>query len=237
VEELREALRETLDRFRTSHEADSRSRLEDEESLSLNEQQVLADLGARDEWYEQLLGLGESAFRLAQDLTGTSWEANYVLQDAVDPANPYHGIPKRGLELAAAEQFIDTLPRTISRAEEIIWAALDAHPSPKVSAYMRRLGRCYLAGLDAEVVILCRAVLDTALRDVLGDKDTGPSSFYDRIELLRKRGALSEGAIAASHQIRIRGNKAVHEEPAEGAIALETLRMTMLVVAELIEEE
>ena len=235
MEPLHQVLTRAVDQFKEERQRELSARLEKVDDLSIHERDVISELGPRENWYAELSALGASAFALAQDLSGDHWRSNYLMQDAVDPAEPFFGIPTRGFEIAAARQLIEALPRAQSRASAIVWSALDAQPSPRVRAYMRRLGRCYVFGFDAEVVILCRAILDVALRDVLGDEDSGPTNIYGRIELLRQREDLSPDLITAAHEIRLRGNRAVHEEPAAAGVAEDTIAKTMRVLAALFE--
>jgi hypothetical protein len=195
---LEEILKRAIDEFAEAHRTECLAKLDKIDDLSLHESYVLGELGSREQWYPELLRLGAAALALAQDLSGDDWESNYIMQDAVDPAEPFFGIPMRGLELAAVRQFVYALPVVRARATEIVWSALNAHPSLRVRAYMRRLGRCYIAGFDAEVVMLCRSILDTALRDVAGDGPAGPTNLYGRIELLRDREQLSSDLVAAA---------------------------------------
>lgn len=233
VAELSEALESVADRMVER----ARGRLRSATGLSENERYVLSTLGMPHEHTEALLDIGAQALRLAQDLSGTDWEETYVMQDALDPAEPYCGIPRDGLELEAARQAIRSLPEVVSRSQEVVWQALNEQPPPRVSAYMRRLGRCYVAGFDAEVVILCRAVLDSALMDQVDDTPSAPRSMYERINALRTAGVLSDAQAKIANEIRHRGNRAVHEEPAGERIASDTLSKTMALLMQLFEEE
>ena len=233
--DLRSTLQQRLAEFVEALDLEARGQLDRADDLSIHERDILSELGPEGNRHAELIRLGAAALQLAQNLNGADWRENYILQDAIDPADPYFGIPRRGLEVAAARQFVDGMAGVTSRAQEIVWLALNTQPSRRVTAYLSRLGRCYVAGFDAEVVILCRSVLDTALRDVVGDGCSGPTSMAGRIECLRERGDLSAECVSAAHQIRIRGNKAVHEEPADSTAALDTVRKTMMVLSELFD--
>ena len=208
-------LSEALESIAARTAAGAQDRLRSATGLSENERYVLSTLGMPHQQAEALLEIGGQALRLAQDLSGTDWEQTYVMQDALDPAEPYCGIPRDGLELEAARQAVRALPVVVSRTQQVVWQALNNHPSPIVSAYMRRLGRCYVAGFDPEVVILCRAVLDSALKELVDDTPSAPRTMDGRIKTLHAGGVLSASQVDIANQIRLRGNHAVHDEPAE----------------------
>lgn len=230
VEKLADALAAVEEDYRREAEL----RLKDVQDLSLNEREVLDDMGQPYEWPKKFLEVGRSAFALARNLNAVDFLPTYIVQDAVDPARPYRGVPELGLELEAARQVIASISGTVQRTQHVIWSTVHGDISPRVTEYLKRLGRCYVAGFFPEVVILCRAVLDTALRDVLGDMESDRLNMADRIKAAGRHGLLSPEALSAADAIRHRGNHAVHEEPADPGITNDTLEKTVLVLSELL---
>ena len=77
--------------------------------------------------------------------------------------------------------------------------------------------------------MLCRSVFENAMKENIG----GDKSMKKRIELARERGWLSERGREAACLIWDRGNEAVHEGAESTEVALETVRLTADVLAEL----
>lgn len=193
----------------------------------------LSEFGSPEECYEVLKGMGEDAFRLVKDLAGAGFEENYELQQAIETSPIYLGLPIVALQIRAAREFAEDLPSLAERASGIIELALEVRVSPAVSRYAGRLGRCYLAGFDSECVILCRSVLDAALKDVLTQEGVEGQNMKMRIDLAVERGLLDPTLKDEANCVRLRGDKAVHDEPGITKAARETLEMTLYLVHEL----
>ena len=235
--ELVAQLRDVVDYANNNIEDVARTRLAAVTEFSLNERETLDQLGEPHEWPRRLLELGPKAFLLAQDLSAPEWHSSYIVQDAVDPAEPFCGIPRLGLELTIANHLVSSLHHRVARTQEIVWEAVIAELSPRVAGYLGRLGRCYVAGFDAEVVILCRSVLDVALRDALGDGVDAKMSMAGREKEAISRGLLTDEGAAAVQEVRLRGNAAVHEEPASTEIVRSTIDSTIRVLEELFGDQ
>lgn len=76
-------------------------------------------------------------------------------------------------------------------------------------------------------------MLDVALRDALGDGIDAKMSMAAREREVVGRGLLSDEAAPALQEVRLRGNAAVHEEPASVEIVRETIDSTIRVLEEL----
>ncbi|MFL5385640.1 MAG: DUF4145 domain-containing protein [Longimicrobiaceae bacterium] len=104
-----------------------------------------------------------------------------------------------------------------------------AQPNPVVLGFLRRLSRCYVAGFLPEAVMLCRSVLENAVKERVGTKHT----MRERIATARQLGKLSSQASEAAMLIWTRGNAAVHEDSEATHDVTETIRLTTEVLSEL----
>ncbi|SRR6266545_543816 len=121
------------------------------------------------------------------------------------------------------------------RAERMIQLWL-LHPgSGLLREYLRLVYRCYTSGFDAEAIIVCRAVLERGVRDILDQKNAAaPDAMGKRIEYLRGRGWLSEDGARRARAVWARGNKVVHEDPNLISDAYDTIRDCIAVLDELL---
>ena len=104
---------------------------------------------------------------------------------------------------------------------------------PSVEAFARRIGRCYVAGLDAETIVMCRAVVENCIKQKLateGIKMDSDTRFRQRVETARSLGFLSIEAAGDARTVWTRGSKAVHDDPTVVKDVLGTIALTMNVV-------
>lgn len=114
-------------------------------------------------------------------------------------------------------------PRTAAMADrclDITRVIFDSEPGERVLKYVRRLTSCYVAGFFPECVVLARAVVERALKDTFERKrvplpatTSGASAMKRLIDEAYRHGWLGRAAQKAAHTVRLRGNKAVHEDP------------------------
>jgi hypothetical protein len=115
---------------------------------------------------------------------------------------------------------INKIEEGASRILRLYRLVLCSAPSKPTQQFLGRLSRCFIWGFDPECVILCRAVVDRAFKDAITDKicenHLGERERYDlsdRIEAARKEGLIDDEIKNKAYTVRIRGNKAVHEQP------------------------
>ncbi len=123
------------------------------------------------------------------------------------------------------------------RAEELtkLWLL---HPTPEpISRYLTLVYDSYVAGHFPQVVILCRAVVERAVRKALDEALPGvqPELMREKIRLLQSAKRLGRDGAKRISQVWLRGNKTIHETP--NAVAstnvLATIEDTIRVVQEL----
>lgn len=138
------------------------------------------------------------------------------------------------LQIEIAEDFCWRVDEAADRALEIGGLVLTDPPSSRVIGYLNRLARCYISGFFPECVILCRSVLDSALSEMFREKHSiPPQNLMGKIEFAKTSGWLSQEHYTNANTIRLRGNKAVHEDPYMVKQVLETIRLVMEVLSSL----
>lgn len=121
------------------------------------------------------------------------------------------------------------------------WAVEEPPKNETVLNYLERLSRCYTLGLKSECVILCRAVLENALKHAYQAEDAKRPADQDDVQSLQQDiegaafyGWFDEADKRAAHQVRHRGNKAVHNDPYTTQQVYETVEMTLDLVRRLV---
>ncbi|UCC84598.1 MAG: DUF4145 domain-containing protein [Gemmatimonadota bacterium] len=148
---------------------------------------------------------------------------------------------KQKIELDLARASLESLDDQVLRYRDLVGLTMPHEPGHPVRKFLRRVSRCYIAGLFSEVVILCRAVLENALRekcissDLLPETDRGQTELSAMIGVARLAKWLSDQSVTRAMTIRDRGNKAVHYDPevTRGEGVRETLQWTMGLLSEL----
>jgi hypothetical protein len=184
-------------------------------------------------------GFAESVVTAA--LSGTTGENNsmgrFIAQGLRDGELSDYLLAQRVEELLAATLLPD-LAIAAERTIEIASFVVEHQPSPPVSRYLERLSRCYLAGFDSECVILCRAVLESAIRERFASEFPAVSgTMREKLALATSRGWLSESTATDAFTVWVRGNKAVHEDPELVRDVFGTVRMVLGVLDELLSYE
>lgn len=120
------------------------------------------------------------------------------------------------------------------RVMDLVRLLRDMQPSEVVRRYLRRISRCYVSGFFPEVVILCRSVLDSALRDRYTTAVVEPAPDLNAaIDAAAMFGWIRPETKLIAHKIRLRGNKAIHQDPDLVKDVLGTVKNTMQCLAEL----
>jgi hypothetical protein len=144
------------------------------------------------------------------------------------------------IQLAIAEELFGDLEAKAARCRDLARQVLVDPPDPHVMQYVRRLTRCYIAGFLPECVILCRAVLENAVRDLYSRKglalpadESGSSTMGAKLRFALERGWLSPVAVRHARNVWARGNKAVHHDIAATTDVGGTIRLTLEVLVEI----
>ena len=94
--------------------------------------------------------------------------------------------------------------------------------------FFRHVGRCYVYGLNAECLIMCRGVLDCEFQrevgadqciELLGERSSGSFSLSDRVRVAQASGLISADEAEAAREVIKAANEAVHRHPGKAANA------------------
>jgi hypothetical protein len=147
---------------------------------------------------------------------------------------------RQSVEIQIVEDFLTRLRESPDRCLALAELVHEGSVGRSTGRFLGRLGRCYIAGLFPECVILCRAVLENAVRETfdrngvpLPATERGHASMKTRLTAARLFGWISDGGFEAAQMIWLRGNKAIHDDPEATSDVLGTIRDTMGVVGEL----
>ncbi len=102
-------------------------------------------------------------------------------------------------------------------------------PGAKVTQYLSQAITCYLHGLYDAAVVLCRAVLEFALREklgTLGGVKPGSLELEHVIDFCRNARILSDELTGKAHRVRRVGNDAIHRTICSESEALAQIRET-----------
>lgn len=141
---------------------------------------------------------------------------------------------REATQVAIAFEYCTGTRRMAERCVSLSRFVIEAAPRPQVLRFLKRVTRCYVVGFSPECVIVCRAVLESALRDTFDRKDIplpAPSGTKSHM-----RGWLDAAVmfrwltpVGRDHawEVWVRGNKAVHDDPHVTDHVLETIGYTM----------
>jgi hypothetical protein len=124
------------------------------------------------------------------------------------------------LEAHLVDDLEDELDRMRLRALKLVRYLVDAK-SERVRAYLARVGACFLRGLETETVVMCGAVIDASLQELLDDEEVRASgircgryvSFGNRIEFMGQSGRWDEATVKIAFGLAEERNNAIHAAP------------------------
>jgi hypothetical protein len=117
------------------------------------------------------------------------------------------------LDMRYSQELIELLPNIVAKASALQELALGEIPNKSVQRYYREAHSCYFYGLNRACAVLCRAILEAALKEILGPSHR----THELIELAgmpRPNGKplLDEERLEATERICNAGDSAVHHE-------------------------
>ncbi|HEY7091200.1 MAG TPA: hypothetical protein VH518_24095 [Tepidisphaeraceae bacterium] len=149
--------------------------------------------------------------------------------DASDPMKDGEPTPSkymiRLVEARFAQQFLHkVLQGSFQRFANLATLVRPDSASNWTMEFFRRVGRCYVYGMDAECVILCRSILDAEFKNqisnddcikILGDKQNLRFELSDRIAVARALGRIDDNANDDASAVRNLANRTLHVHPGE----------------------
>jgi hypothetical protein len=137
-------------------------------------------------------------------------------------------------------QALASIPAVTMRWKKLTDLGFAKAPGSKVAHYLRQAIDCYLYGIYDAAAALCRTVLEFALRERLGRVGTLAQEARTELEPLigfcAISNVLSSEAKERAHDIRRRGNGAIHTGTCDEETALRQLLQTRDVLAHLYGE-
>lgn len=185
--------------------------------------------------------LVEAAFTLS-DPTPDSEAPDVPWESHLDAARSerFGAEVREAIQLRLATELQSDLGAMTSRCEELSEELFGNRPGPRVMKFLQRLTRCYVAGFFPECVILCRSVLESAVRERfemadldLPENEKGHSDMRTKLNAAERFGLISAKARKDAWMIWIRGNRAIHEDIRVTKDVVGTIAMTRGVLAEI----
>lgn len=138
------------------------------------------------------------------------------------------------MQITLARSYATNTREMAERALALTQLVISARPKEQVLSFLRRASRCYVLGLAAESIILCRSALETALSEAFDKRGIStPGRLIDRLRHGVDLGMFDQQAYRDGETIRVRGNTTVHNSSEVPKDALGTLQLTMSVLGAL----
>lgn len=124
------------------------------------------------------------------------------------------------IEAALAEEIIGKLPKAVDRASTLDGLNLGKIPIKDLKGYFEEAHRCYLFGFNIACAVLCRAIIEAALQNVVDPKKLIKSklkredSYVEQMAIEAGRGGiLTDDRPHCVIEVRDAGNAAIHKYP------------------------
>jgi hypothetical protein len=148
-------------------------------------------------------------------------------------AGASHGF--RLFELDFVTKVLPPLDRMYARAFALMQVYLLRRPEQQTVNFIQRLPKAYVYGLDAEVVILCRATLEAAFRTKTNaSRKKGVSALLAEAS---SNGWLAPDEVTSATEVIRAANQIIHENPSDVQDSLWAIADTIGVVARLLKPE
>lgn len=158
----------------------------------------------------------EQLVELLRKLTPESREHFFELIRSAEKGRTSATTPKdesqsdlESLDIHYAGEMVAKLEHIVSRAARLKSLGLRKVPNARVQAYWEEAHNCYLYGHNVACAVLCRAILDSALEEVIDP--TGTSAADDMIDQAAEQERLRDGWAALARGVRSAGHLAIHD--------------------------
>jgi hypothetical protein len=171
-------------------------------------------------------------------LAGLDWDEVRVLAGPDSPMSP--GVKRELLSLLEVDD-----GRWAEGAEERLAELASLHLpvrcSPRVTSYLRQISSCYVVGLYAPTIAMCRSALESALPDLFEKRGmtlppvgtSGSSTFKQRLDAVSRFKYLTPEGYRAAELVRLRANTVLHHDPDVVVQARGTVAATLEVLTEI----
>lgn len=142
---------------------------------------------------------------------------------------------KAKAEILMAWRFATSTDAMATRCLELARVVLRERPSERVLRFLRRVGRCYVAGFLPEGTVMCRGVVENAVNEavVRWVPSLPDDKMRTKLDALLAGGHITSTGHSEASLVWLRGNTAVHKDPDAVGEVLETVSCTLRVLAQL----
>jgi hypothetical protein len=122
--------------------------------------------------------------------------------------------PQIRLDLARSQ--LSNMEDKAQRVVDLLAVMLEDQPSGRAAAYLQRVARCYIEGLDPECLVMCRAVLDSVFEEAVSTADVkgilpserigGSVQLAHRIEAAERLGRINKSVLLPNPRMRRRAS-------------------------------
>jgi hypothetical protein len=135
------------------------------------------------------------------------------------------------LQPRLAREHLPDTEQMARRTLDLANLVVAARPTDRVRRFLRRASRLYITGLVNECVIMCRAILESALDERFARaKKQKPDKMRLRLDQALQGKWLDPETRRDAETVWARGNTAVHKDPDVVRDSLDTIRRTMRVL-------
>jgi hypothetical protein len=126
--------------------------------------------------------------------------------------------PQRAMDLLVED--VNRIEDRVARSLEITRLAVRAPLQEPLMGYLKLLSRSYVAGFFTECMIVCRSILEHAVRECFLRENKSTlldrySAMNERLRAARLEGWITDADEAIARAIWHRGNRLLHEDPVE----------------------
>ena len=165
-----------------------------------------------------------------EDRSTPDWETTRALIRTLELSREV----REKTEILLASRFAENTDQMSDRCIQLAELLLERPPSEKVLRFLRRLGRCYIAGFFPESIIVCRGVLENSVNEELDRRKIATDGkMGSKLDALQNCGAISAGSKKNAFTVWRRGNTAAHNDPSAVGNAFETIVFTFDILQEL----
>ena len=144
-----------------------------------------------------------------------------LLPQAPKDPRTRRGVFQTSLELGTSRLFLPPLKQVVARVQMLLKFLVAGH-GERTNSFLSHVARCYCLDHRAELAVMCRAVLDTALQDIapddvvrakLGGRAAERVGLSRRLDYVRASELLSAAEVASMDRVKSAGDDAVHIAP------------------------
>ncbi len=201
-----------------------------------------------DETFDRCARLRKDYLQAARTRLNTV--TGFALVDSVSSAQSQQhylgaGSQNQLLQVSVADDFMSRLPGGVDRAERLLEWSVNEPASQQADMYMAEVCNCFLYGLDAACVVMCRTLLEEVLRrklpaEVLSangmsqDKDRTLGRLLEVVKKNRRPLGIHRDVPDLLEDVARAGYGSLHQEPVTGAVALGCLQKTRKAIIQLL---